>query len=381
MLRSVSFGLLAVSVLTGFARGQESASPDPWKVTVFQGQGDGLVRLWSQPYGRAINFIGNTYGSSLGMDVGEVDAGLRSQLELPESTGVLVTAVHAESDAAKAGFQQYDVVLKVDETAVTDTKGFHDLMNAQQGKEVKLHVLRKGKPAIVSMVLPKTPVYEFTTANLWTLDPNVLTVYNPPQYRIGVTLAEADETLRRQLRLAQGEGLVVTEVVPESPAAKAGLQAHDVLIKLDGKRLTTVDALNAQVQELKEQATKVVLFREGRELTREVAARLDNTASMKVHTLGVDFDGLGMQPYVTSQFVNQDTLGVYLGPADGRPHLLDVWTRPQPASAAPATPGPTAAEQMAALKRQLADVQKAVEKLEAALKTAEPQDPPPEDKK
>lgn len=358
MLRRVA-AVIAVLVLHGFAHGQE---PAPSNTALFT---DGAVRFWSFPHTQHINFVGSTYGNSLGVDVAEVDAGLRAQLELPESTGVIVTAVHAESDAAKAGFQQYDVVLKVDETAVTGTKGFHELMNAQQGKDVKLHVLRKGKPAIVAMTLPKTPVYEVTDTNLFTLNPNVLTVASPPQYRIGLTLAEADETLRRQLRLAKEEGLVVTEVVPESPAAKAGLQPHDVLIKFDGKRLTTVDALNTQVQELKDQQAKVVFLREGRELSREVAAQLDSTGTVQLNPFVTDYT-IRLQP---SQFVDFDRDG-----------MVDVWTSLSHSRVTPTTPAPTPAEQMAALKQQLAEVQKAMEKLEAALKPAAPENPPPENK-
>jgi S1-C subfamily serine protease len=79
------------------------------------------------------------------------------------------------------------------------------------------------------------------------------------RYRIGVTLSEADDTLRTQLRLAAGEGLVVTDVVPDSAATAAGIQVNDVLTVLDGKRLTTVEAINAQVQEIKDRLVELRL--------------------------------------------------------------------------------------------------------------------------
>ena len=52
------------------------------------------------------------------------------------------------------------------------------------------------------------------------------------RYRIGVTLSEADDTLRSHLKLAASEGLVVTEVVNDSPAAKMGVKLHDVLTEV-----------------------------------------------------------------------------------------------------------------------------------------------------
>jgi hypothetical protein len=58
---------------------------------------------------------------------------------------------------------------------------------------------------------------------------------------LGIGTEEASETLATQLGLRRGEGLVITYVAPDSPAAKAGLQKHDVLVKMD-KQLTIYPA-------------------------------------------------------------------------------------------------------------------------------------------
>ena len=92
-----------------------------------------------------------------------------------------------------------------------------------------------------------------------------------------MTLAQADDALRSQLRLAQGEGLVVTEVVADSPAAKAGLKQHDVLTQLDGKRLTTVEACNAQIQEIKDRKVTATLSAGARNPTVELSPQLSAT--------------------------------------------------------------------------------------------------------
>src|SRR5262249_46819013 len=46
---------------------------------------------------------------------------------------------------------------------------------------------------------------------------------------LGISSREASEDLTAQLDLQPGVGLVVTNVGPDSPAAKAGLKKHDVL--------------------------------------------------------------------------------------------------------------------------------------------------------
>lgn len=58
---------------------------------------------------------------------------------------------------------------------------------------------------------------------------------------LGIGTEEASETVAAQLGLKPGEGLVITYVAPDSPAAKAGLQKHDVLVKLD-QQLTVYPA-------------------------------------------------------------------------------------------------------------------------------------------
>src|SRR5882762_7571199 len=49
---------------------------------------------------------------------------------------------------------------------------------------------------------------------------------------LGVYTEEASEALGSQLGLKSGEGLLVTYVAADSPAAKAGLQKNDVLVEL-----------------------------------------------------------------------------------------------------------------------------------------------------
>ena len=245
-------------------------------------------------------------------------------------------------------------------------------MGSLQGKAVQFHILRKGKPAAISVTLPKSPVYEL-------LDEGVLmnegaNVKHLPaaaslaaalawdnvavqrHYRIGVTLAEADDALRSQLRLASGEGLVVTDVVGDSPAAKAGIQRHDVLTKLDGKRLTAVEAVNGQIQEIKDRAVPIALYRAGSELTVTVTPRLTDE-----------------KPYKLSVVTSLDGL-IRIREAWDSVQLRDL--NVQVITSEP-SPRPTAAVQIAELKRQLAELQKAMESLEAALQSEAANKPQP----
>lgn len=60
---------------------------------------------------------------------------------------------------------------------------------------------------------------------------------------IGVLCSPLSSALRAHLNLPEGEGMVVSTVIPGGPAEKAGLQQYDVLVAADGKPLTRPEDL------------------------------------------------------------------------------------------------------------------------------------------
>ncbi len=60
---------------------------------------------------------------------------------------------------------------------------------------------------------------------------------------IGGMPTEIDEGLRRELGLSRQQGVLVLEVVPESPAARASLRPSDILVGADGHTVTSGEEL------------------------------------------------------------------------------------------------------------------------------------------
>lgn len=77
---------------------------------------------------------------------------------------------------------------------------------------------------------------------------------------LGVAVTPADPALAAQLRLPEGQGLVVTMVEDDSPAAKAGLKQHDVLRKLEDQILIDPRQLSVLVRTRKEGETVAVTY-------------------------------------------------------------------------------------------------------------------------
>jgi len=80
---------------------------------------------------------------------------------------------------------------------------------------------------------------------------------------IGVECYPVGGALRAQLALPEGQGLVVQQVMPDSPAAKAGLQQYDVLVAAGGKPLGTIKDLVEAVDAAKGKKLSLELLRGG----------------------------------------------------------------------------------------------------------------------
>ncbi|HUE75128.1 MAG TPA: PDZ domain-containing protein [Pirellulaceae bacterium] len=270
MLRNATLSIATLLLLATVATAQETPykKPDHQDAAIENFQYDNSLSL----------LLSRKLVSSndLGVDVGEVQPALQAQLNLPEGTGLAVTGVPAEGPGAAAGLKPHDILLSVGGAKVGNSEQLMEALKNAEGRSVKIEILRQGKPLTLEATPKKPHFAEFALSGMKVTDFDVdggtlLKLKQEPRYRIGVVLSEADDTLRAQVGLAAGEGLIVTEVFPDTPAAKAGIQPHDVLVILDGKRLSTVDAVNAQIQEIQEREVELKLLRGGKELLLKIA--------------------------------------------------------------------------------------------------------------
>lgn len=88
----------------------------------------------------------------------------------------------------------------------------------------------------------------------------------PPVPWLGVAADEASEALRAQLSLPDATGLVVRDITAKSPAALAGLQANDILLKLDDQLLVNAPQLQSLIRARKAgEEVALTILRKGKE--------------------------------------------------------------------------------------------------------------------
>ncbi len=112
-----------------------------------------------------------------------------------------------------------------------------------------------------------------------------------PEYWLGIQFRPAFPALIAQLHLPEHQGIVVEAVVPDGPAAKAGLAQYDVVLKADDKKISDVSDLRKAVEAAKDKEMKLEIIREGQAKTITVApAKRPEEARLPAPPPGSDFE-------------------------------------------------------------------------------------------
>lgn len=92
-----------------------------------------------------------------------------------------------------------------------------------------------------------------------------------PAYWLGIEGGPLDSAiLRTHLQLADDVGVVVRQIVPGSPAEKAGLKEHDILISVGGEQITDMGSLQKAVAESHAKPLELKVLRLAKEMTLSV---------------------------------------------------------------------------------------------------------------
>src|SRR5204863_7494370 len=110
-----------------------------------------------------------------------------------------------------------------------------------------------------------------------------------PVTYLGVDTSQVPSVVSEQLGLAKGFGLVVDYVVPDSPAATAGLQQNDILKMLNDQILIDPNQLRKLLQTFQDGTTvTLTILRKGQE--QKVTAKLTKKEMPQRHALLPEFE-------------------------------------------------------------------------------------------
>jgi len=102
------------------------------------------------------------------------------------------------------------------------------------------------------------------------VDPGQAVPIKLSDYWLGLACHPVPPPVRAQLDIPEGQGLLVQNVVPDGPAAGAGIKQYDVLLKAGDKPLATIKDLVDAVELAKEKKLSLELLRGGKSQTINV---------------------------------------------------------------------------------------------------------------
>ena len=176
----------------------------------------------------------------LGVQIQPVTSEVADALGLKQTTGALVSEPQAGSPAAKAGVKAGDVIVSVDGTSVKDARELSQKIGATNpGASVKLGVIRNGSEQTIDVTLAQLPEQKQAAANTGQEEQS--------SARLGLTLGTGDN------------GVVVTGVDPNGPAAEHGIQTGDVITNVGGSSVSTPTDVQKQLADLRKAGKHTVL--------------------------------------------------------------------------------------------------------------------------
>jgi serine protease Do len=251
-------------------------------------------------------------GSYLGIEPEEVTKENFGKFGLSSVRGVAVEKVVENSPAAQAGVQAGDVIIKFEGEEIESVRKLSRLIaEVAPDHRVRLTVLRGGSEQELTATMGKREIPSVFNGNFKMENfPNMQTMPKLPDMskipdmsklpqvqvlppdakgdtfiwkgdgdgafffganrQIGVSVSSLTKQLGEYFGVSEGKGLLISSVRENSPAAKAGLKAGDIIVEADGKEVKNNADLIRAVNEKKEGAVTLTIIRDRNRQTVQV---------------------------------------------------------------------------------------------------------------
>jgi predicted metalloprotease with PDZ domain len=256
---------------------------------------------FSDSYGFGFEDSGTS--AYLGVDISEVTPERVGALKLKEEQGVEVLMVDQDSPAGKAGLKEHDVILTLNGAEVESGAQLRRMIHeTPPGRTVTLGISRDGQAQTVKAQLadrrkalswkegdnsnlisvpPIPPIPNFPDIEV----PSVIVVHN--SMRSGLMVENLTPQLGEFFGAKGGKGVLVRSVEKGSVAAKAGLRAGDVIVRVNTETVTDVGDFSQALRSHASGNASIGVIREKREQTISLPVQERKHSGMLEESLDV----------------------------------------------------------------------------------------------
>jgi len=296
-LKNVFYFIFSLVLMAGIALAQQAAPPAaPPPMPDEPGEAPEAFSF----------FIGG--GSFLGVYAENVNKENMGRYGMREARGVAVTQVIKDSPAEKAGLRKDDVIVRFEDDSVTSVRKLNRLVSeVAPDQTVRLRVSRGGSEQDVAVTIGKRN-QSINAMGDWHAFDNLkgldkieglerlkdFELNMPPgakvwkwegpgkdgmmlpfgnHRRIGISTTQLTKQLAEYFGIGDSQGVLVTSVVDDSPAAKAGLKAGDVITAIDGDKVEDAGDLAQGINKKKDGDVTLTVIRNKNQRTITVTPK------------------------------------------------------------------------------------------------------------
>lgn len=231
--------------------------------------------------------------SFLGVELEEVTHDSAQRLKLKTERGAIIENVIPDTSAAKAGLRKDDVIVKWNGEAIESAgEVSRRIRETPAGRTVRLGIVRDGNdtestvtlgergeyisrvPATAASAVRVRPPREPREAR----EPREPRISVVGRYRLGVSVQGMSPQLAEYFGLAGRNGALVVYVYPDSPAAKAGIKAGDVILSIGGEATDNPVKVHEALQSKSEGPIELRVMRDKQEKTLTVQVEKAKTS-------------------------------------------------------------------------------------------------------
>jgi len=241
-------------------------------------QSRGLVQLVQEP-GPLLLHSSQGY---LGVDVADVDQEKAQALKLREVRGAVITLIDHDAPAGQIGLRVNDVVLSLNGQTVEGAEQLRRMLREiPAGRKVSMVISRDGNVQTMTVELADRRVMEHevwnrigSSGDVFATPPGMGILsgggdalpggFHMPSFGSSLNVGAFVEPLTSQMAeyLGVQSGLMVKQVARKSEAAKAGLKAFDVILKVGPDTITTISDWDRSLQANAGKPVQVTILRD-----------------------------------------------------------------------------------------------------------------------
>ncbi len=190
----------------------------------------------------------------MGISIQDITPEMAKNLKLDDSfKGVILADISPDGPTAKAGLEQGDIIFQFNGKIVEGSMQLRNMVAVTKpGTSVKVGVLRNGREMEINVRIGDMERFLKQAKT------------QPGDELLGLTVEKVTTDVARSAGLRRPTGVVVTRVVPNSPAERTGIEPGDIIFQVGNRRILNSSEFHSLVADAAKQGSVMFLLRDGK---------------------------------------------------------------------------------------------------------------------